>query len=85
VSLLTTWPLLPLACHCHYCRPISGRIDRRAFSCGWLTRDRCARLALLGRAQGRLESRHWFRSRGGAALAQVACSFLHVVTGAPVT
>jgi hypothetical protein len=76
VSLLTTWPLLPLACYCHYYRPISGRIDRRAFSRGWLAHDRCAWLALLGRAQGRLESRHWFHSRGGAALAQVAVQFL---------
>jgi hypothetical protein len=41
-----------------------------------LTHDRCARLALLGRAQGCLESRHRFHSREGAALAQVAVQFL---------
>jgi hypothetical protein len=51
-------------------------IDRCAFSLGCLTRDRCARLALLGHAQGRLESRHQFRSREGAVLAQVAVQFL---------
>jgi hypothetical protein len=33
-------------------------------------------LALLGHAQGRLESRHWFRSREGAVLAQVAVQLL---------
>jgi hypothetical protein len=40
--------------------------------------DRCVRLALLGRALGRLESWYWFRNRGGAVVAQVvqrlACS-----------
>jgi hypothetical protein len=41
-----------------------------------LTRDRCARLALSGHAQGRLESRYRFRSREGAVLAQVAVQFL---------
>jgi hypothetical protein len=41
-----------------------GRIDRRA------------RLALLGRALGRLESRYWFRNRGGAVVAQVAVQLL---------
>jgi hypothetical protein len=51
-------------------------IDRRAFSRGYLTRDRCARLALLGHAQGCLESRHRFRSREGAVLAQVAVQIL---------
>jgi hypothetical protein len=76
VSLLTTLLLLPSACHRHYCRPISGRIDRCAFSRGWLTRDRCARLALSGHAQGRLESRHRLRSRGDAVLARVAVQFL---------
>jgi hypothetical protein len=40
-----------------------------------MTHDQCARLALLGHAQGRLESRHWFRSREGAVLAQVAVQF----------
>jgi hypothetical protein len=54
------WPLLLPACHHHYCRPIFGRIDLRA------------RLEPLGRALGRLESRYWFRSRGGAEVAQVA-------------
>jgi hypothetical protein len=34
------------------------------------------RLALLGHAQGCLKSWHWFRSRGGVALAQVAVRFL---------
>jgi hypothetical protein len=34
--------------------------------------DRCARLALLGRALGRLETRHRFRNRGGAVVARVA-------------
>jgi hypothetical protein len=34
-----------------------------------LTRDRCTQLALLGHAQGCLESRHWFYSREDAALA----------------
>jgi hypothetical protein len=72
VSLQTTLPQLPPACHRHYCRPTFGHIDRRAFSRGSLTSDRCARLALLGHAQVRLESRHWFRSREGAILAQVA-------------
>jgi hypothetical protein len=52
------------ACHRHYCRPIFGRIDRRAW------------LALLGRALGRLESRYWFRSRGGAAVVRVAVQLL---------
>ena len=33
--------------------------------------DRGARLALPGRALGRLESRYWFRSRGGAVVARV--------------
>jgi hypothetical protein len=32
VSLLTTRLPLPPACHRHYCRPISGHIDRRALS-----------------------------------------------------
>ena len=59
-----TGPLLLPACHRHYYRPIFGRIDRRA------------RLALLGRALGRLESRYWFRNRGGVAVAQVAVQFL---------
>jgi hypothetical protein len=40
------------------------------------THDQCARLALLGHAQGCLESRHRFRSREGAVLAQVAVQFL---------
>jgi hypothetical protein len=75
-SSLTTWRLLPPACHRHYCRPTSGCIDRRAFSRGWLTRDRSARSALSGHAQGRLESRHWFRSREGAVVARVAVQFL---------
>jgi hypothetical protein len=69
MSLQTTRPLLPLACCRHYCRPTSVHIDR-------LTRDRCARLALLGHAQGRLESRLRFRSREGAVLTQVAVQFL---------
>jgi hypothetical protein len=56
---LTTCPLLPRACHRHYCRPTFGRVGR------------CVRLALLGRALGRLESRYWFRDRGGAVVAQV--------------
>jgi hypothetical protein len=34
--------------------------------------DRCVRLALLGRALGRLVSRYRFRNRGGAVVAQVA-------------
>jgi hypothetical protein len=51
-------------------------IDHRAFSRGRLTHDRCARLALLGHAQGRLESRHRFRSREGVVLAQLAVQFL---------
>jgi hypothetical protein len=34
VSLLTTRLPLPPACHCHYCQPIFGRIDRRALSRG---------------------------------------------------
>jgi hypothetical protein len=38
--------------------------------------DRRARLALLGRALGRLESRYWFHNRGGVAVAQVAVQFL---------
>jgi hypothetical protein len=42
---------------------------------GWLTRDRCARLALSGHAQGCLESWHRFRSREGAVLAQVVVQF----------
>jgi hypothetical protein len=45
-------------------RPTFGRIDRRA------------RLALLGHALGRLESRYWFRNRGGAVVAQVAVQLL---------
>jgi hypothetical protein len=44
--------------------PFFGRIDRRA------------RLALLGRALGRLELRYWFRNRGGAVVAQVAVQLL---------
>jgi hypothetical protein len=50
--------------HRHYCRPIFGRIDRRA------------RLALLGRVLGRLESRYWFLSQGGAVVARVAVQLL---------
>jgi hypothetical protein len=76
VSLQTIWLLLLPACRRHYCRPTFGHIDRHAFSRGGLTRDRCARLALLGHAQGCLESRHQFRSREGAVLAQVAVQFL---------
>jgi hypothetical protein len=76
VSLQTIWLLLSPACRRHYCRPTFGHIDRRAFSRGGLTRDRCARLALLGHARGCLESRHQFRSREGAVLAQVAVQFL---------
>jgi hypothetical protein len=38
--------------------------------------DRHARLALLGRALGRLESRYWFCNRGGAVVAQVAVQLL---------
>ena len=34
--------------------------------------DRCARLALLGRGLGRLESRYRFRNRGGAVVERVA-------------
>jgi hypothetical protein len=41
-------------------RPVFGRPDR------------CTRLALLGRAMGRLESRYWFRNQGGAVVVQVA-------------
>jgi hypothetical protein len=37
-----------------------------------MSRGRRLQLALLGHARGRLESRYWFRSRGGVALAQVA-------------
>jgi hypothetical protein len=37
--------------------------------------DRCARLALLGRGLGRLESRYRFRSRGGAVVVQAAQRF----------
>jgi hypothetical protein len=55
--------LLP-ACHRHYCRPIFGRIDRRAW------------LALLGRMQGCLESWYWFRSRGGVVVVRVAVQLL---------
>ena len=50
------------ACHRHYCRPTFGRIDRRT------------RLALLGRALGRLESRHRLLNRRGATVAQVVIS-----------
>jgi hypothetical protein len=52
------------ACHRHYCRPIFGRIDRRAW------------LALLGRTQGCLESWYWFRSQGGVAVVRVAVQLL---------
>jgi hypothetical protein len=76
VSLQTIRLLLPPACRHHYCRPTSGHIDRRAFSRGWLTRDRRAWLALLVHAQGCLELRHRFRSREGTALARVALQFL---------
>jgi hypothetical protein len=34
VSLLTTRLPLPPICHRHYCRPISGHIDRHALSRG---------------------------------------------------
>jgi hypothetical protein len=69
MSLQTIWPPLLLACCRHYCWPTSGHIDRRAFSHGWLTRDRRAWLELLVHAQGCLESRHRFRSREGTTLA----------------
>jgi hypothetical protein len=42
----------------------------------FLARDRCAWLALLGRTQSCLESRYWFRSRGGAVVARVAVQLL---------
>jgi hypothetical protein len=61
VSLQMIWLLLPPACHRHYCQPIFGRIDRRAFSRGWLTRDQRAWLALLGRVQGCLDVTPGFR------------------------
>jgi hypothetical protein len=37
---------------------------------------RRVRLVLLGRAPGRLESRYWFRNRGGAVVAQVVGQLL---------
>jgi hypothetical protein len=40
-----------------------------------LPRDRCTQLALLGHAQGCLESRYWFHSREDTALARVAVRF----------